>query len=73
MLKLLLFSQLWHAFPDLLIAASMFQIMLSCFGLFSGAFEGNKNLTSDFAQVNKKIWQMFPICMEPMALYIFSK
>lgn len=54
MLKLLLFSQLWHAFPDLLIAASMFQIMLSCFGLFSGAFEGNKNLTSDFAQVNKK-------------------
>ncbi|KAH9736343.1 protein kinase domain-containing protein [Citrus sinensis] len=39
---------------DLLIAASMFQIMLSCFGLFSGAFEGNKNLTSDFAQVNKK-------------------
>lgn len=54
MLKLLLFSQLWHAFPDLLIAASMFQIMLSCFGLFSGEFEGNKNLTSDFAQVNKK-------------------
>lgn len=71
MLKLLLFSQLWHAFPDLLIAASMFQIMLSCFGLFSGAFEGNKNLTSDFAQVNKKNMANVPNLLRAYGIVYF--
>lgn len=71
MLKLLLFSQLWHTFPDLLIAASMFQIMLSCFGLFSGAFEGYKNLTSDFAQVNKKNMANVPNLLRAYGIVYF--